>query len=104
MGSLIVTAAWELSVVAYGIKFPDQGSKPGPLHWEHGVLATGPPGKSQELFLLKKTMCGVTENCHFLVKVLKKYQAYSQAPNLLTSFPGNKTTDHLQMLLMRVSV
>ena len=26
--------------------FPDQGSYLGPLHWEHGVLATGPPGKS----------------------------------------------------------
>ena len=26
---------------------PDQGSNPDPLHWEHGVLATGPPGKSQ---------------------------------------------------------
>ena len=25
---------------------PDQRSKLGPLHWEHGVLATGPPGKS----------------------------------------------------------
>ena len=25
---------------------PDQGSNPDPLHWEHGVLATGPPGKS----------------------------------------------------------
>ena len=31
-----------------GILFPDQGSNPGPLHWEHGVLATGPPGKSQD--------------------------------------------------------
>ena len=28
------------------IQFPDQGSNPGPLHWEHGVLPTGPPGKS----------------------------------------------------------
>ena len=28
---------------------PDQGLNPGPLRWEHGVLATGPPGKSQEL-------------------------------------------------------
>ena len=27
--------------------FPTQGSNPGPLHWEHGVLTTGPPGKSQ---------------------------------------------------------
>ena len=25
--------------------FPSQGSNPGPLHWEHRVLATGPLGK-----------------------------------------------------------
>ena len=25
----------------------DQGSNPGPLHWEQGVLTTGSPGKSQ---------------------------------------------------------
>ena len=36
-GSLVVTC---------GISFPDQGSNPGPLHWEHGVLDSGPPGKS----------------------------------------------------------
>jgi hypothetical protein len=31
---------------ACGIKFPDQGSRLGPLHWEqHGDLTTGPPGK-----------------------------------------------------------
>ena len=29
---------------------PDQGSDPGPLHWERGVLATGPPGKSHLKF------------------------------------------------------
>ena len=28
------------------ISYPDQGSNPDPLHWEHGVLATGSPGKS----------------------------------------------------------
>ena len=28
------------------IQFPDQGSNLGPLHWERGVLPTGPPGKS----------------------------------------------------------
>ena len=33
-------------VVTYGIQFPDQGSNSGPLHCEHGVLPTGPPGKS----------------------------------------------------------
>ena len=32
-----------LLVSASGIEFPDQGSNPGPLHWEQGVLATGPP-------------------------------------------------------------
>ena len=30
---------------ACGISFPDQGSNPGPLHWELRVLPTGPPGK-----------------------------------------------------------
>ena len=30
----------------WGFLFPDQGSYLGPLQWEHGVLATGPPGKS----------------------------------------------------------
>ena len=30
-----------------GSQFPDQGSNPCPLHWEHdGILTTGPPGKS----------------------------------------------------------
>ena len=26
---------------------PCPGNEPGPLHWEHRVLATGPSGKSQ---------------------------------------------------------
>ena len=45
-GSLV--AACKLLVIARGIWFPDQGSNLGPLHWEHGVLATRPPGKSQK--------------------------------------------------------
>ena len=36
-------------VVICGIWFPEQGSNPGPLHWECGVLAMGPPGKSLKL-------------------------------------------------------
>ena len=36
--------------------FPDKGWNPGPLHWEHGVLATGPPGKSCE-FLFYLMFC-----------------------------------------------
>ena len=37
--------AGEHLVSAYGIYFPDQGWNPGPLHWEPGVLASGPPGQ-----------------------------------------------------------
>ena len=32
-------------LAARGIQFPDQGSNLDPLHWERGVLATGPSGK-----------------------------------------------------------
>ena len=42
VGSLI--AACRLLVKACGIWLPDQGSNPGPLHWELGFLPTGPPG------------------------------------------------------------
>ena len=38
----------QVLVAAYGIWFPDQGLNLGPLHWEPGVLATGPPGKSRQ--------------------------------------------------------
>ena len=35
-------------IFSYGIwdQFPDQGLNQGPLPWDHGVLAIGPPGKS----------------------------------------------------------
>ena len=45
---LFIWLYWVL-VVACGIQFPDQGSNLGSLHWEHGVLATRPPGKSQSM-------------------------------------------------------
>ena len=32
--------------MACGLYFPDQGPNSGPLQWDHGVLATGQPGKS----------------------------------------------------------
>ena len=54
-GSLVV--ACELLVAARGIQFSDQASNLGPVHWEHGVLATGPPGNSFFLpFLLHQTI------------------------------------------------
>ena len=46
----------ELLITACGIEFPDQGSNPGFLHWEHGVLATGPAGKSQESLPLNRSL------------------------------------------------
>ena len=42
VGSLI-----DLLVAACRIQFPDRGLNPEPLHWELGVLATGPPRKPQ---------------------------------------------------------
>ena len=42
---------WDLSVVACGIQFPNQGLNLV-LHWDCGVLATGPPGKSSDHLLV----------------------------------------------------
>lgn len=41
-------------------EIPDQRSSPGPLHWECGVLATAPLGKSLEYYLLLEGLqwCG----------------------------------------------
>ena len=47
-GSLVLC---ELLAVACGIQFPIQGSKLDPLHWQHRVPGTGPPGKSQFEYL-----------------------------------------------------
>ena len=50
MGALV--ASCELLGAASGIWFPGQALNPGPLHWEHGVLASGPPGKSPGVHLI----------------------------------------------------
>ena len=42
----------DLLVSSHVIQFPDQGSNLGPLHWEEGVLATGPPGNFLFFFLI----------------------------------------------------
>ena len=47
--SLLWHTGSSILVAACGVSFPDQESNPGPLHWERGVLATGPPGKSHQL-------------------------------------------------------
>ena len=48
MWALLLEAFWV--VVAYRIQFLDQGLKPGPLHWECGVLATAPQGRPKGSF------------------------------------------------------
>ena len=50
-------------VAACEIQFPDQGSNPGPLSWEHIILATGPPGKSLYPFFLDSAYKG----CHTFI-------------------------------------
>ena len=45
----------QLLVAARGIEFPDQGLDPGPLHGQHGVSATGPPGKYRLYFYTAST-------------------------------------------------
>ena len=49
----------------WNLKFPNQGSSLHALHWKHGVLTTGPPGKSQEgliLLLNVESTCALRES------------------------------------------
>ena len=43
---ILVWLYWVL-VETGGMELPDQRWNPGPPHWEHGGLTTGPPGKSR---------------------------------------------------------
>ena len=43
-------------VAACGIRFPEQGLDLGPLHWERGFSAAGPPGRSQPLLLAAEVL------------------------------------------------
>ena len=38
-------------------QFPGQGSNTQPLYWKHGILMTGPPGKSMNLLLRRSFGC-----------------------------------------------
>ena len=59
----VLVVACEHLVVACGISFPDQGLNPGFLHWERGVLATGPLGKSLYHFLDCLPALNLTVKC-----------------------------------------
>ena len=39
-----------------GSSSPTRDQTPGPLHWEHGVLATGPLGKSSRMTVFQTTL------------------------------------------------
>ena len=47
-----LAATCKLLLATCGTYFPDQGLNLGPLLWECGVLATGPPGKSFKYLLM----------------------------------------------------
>jgi len=51
----VLVMARKLLVAACGIEFPHQRLNLSPLHWEHGVSATGPPGKSLWSLFYKNT-------------------------------------------------
>ena len=59
---LFIWLHWVL-VEAYGIYFLDQGWNPGPLHWEGGVLVTGPPLKSPYFILIMYVYLGLPVIC-----------------------------------------
>ena len=54
--SLLWHTGSSIFVAAREISFPDQGWNPGPPHWEHGIVATGPPGKSHQLLFTEHLM------------------------------------------------
>ena len=53
---MVLVVARKLLVVPCGIKFPHQESNLGSPHWECGVLATEPPGKSLNSVFLKEAL------------------------------------------------
>ena len=65
-------------IVACGLQFPDQGLNLGPLDWEHRVLTTAPPGKSQT-FLFKTSL---QKN----LKHIKSRENKSNEVNVLTAY------------------
>ena len=69
LGLKFIFGLWH---VACGILVPQPVIEPVPLHWKHGVLTTGPAGKSCKTQILS---CLIPKNmplttvlyCHFLL-------------------------------------
>ena len=47
----LLHAACKFPAEARAVQFPDWGQNLGPLHWEHRLVATAPPGKSPQLLV-----------------------------------------------------
>ena len=98
VGSLAFISACELLVAACRIQFPDQGSNLSPLHWQHGVLATGPQGKSNSHLILDETCVCIHSRSIFIEvpHVLKKNDEYALvgtweiSPLALIKYPNSK--------------
>ena len=75
-----------------GLGTPDQGLNLGPLHWEHRVLATGPPGKSLDVLFLRQRgeqSCSwwpavfATENLqNFVGRIRRHWYEYMDSRNI----------------------
>ena len=75
----------------------------GPLHWEHGILVTGPPGKSSHaLFLitLSLTSCcrGVMTNPHISVQFSHSCVRLFVTPWTATRQPSLSITNSRNLL------
>ena len=86
--------ACEPLVEACGIQFPDQKSNPGPLHWEHGVLAPGPPGKSQQVSSLTLAPPGKPEE--LLSNFMRISREFPGGPVAQSVFPVQGAGFHLR--------
>ena len=81
----------KLLVVACGIQFPNQGLNLGPLHWDPGVLAMGPPGKSPTLVLVSSLLFKLIffNVYHFSNKSHKNINKIKRLLPLILKSPGN---------------
>ena len=63
--------------MTFGFWFPGQGLNPGPLHWEHGVLTTGP------------SVCSVAQSLSRVQLFMALWTVAHQAP-LSIEFSGQE--------------
>lgn len=71
------------------IWFPYQGTNAGSLHWEHGVIPTGPPGKSLKI-LLKNAVARLSP------PDILMYGSVTWATGILKSSPGDSNVHEVR--------